>query len=516
MIYEVKKQYVYLSFCAQDKQDALNYARVFENSGYAILFDDGNENADNVARAIKNCSLFVTFLSVGALSSQKVRRELYYAVKKERSHCVVYLENVENSLDDGMEFLFGTARVMRAYMEKNEKKESMVCRKEDLVVEERQMEPAPVATEYDATLLVELGEDKDGKIVHCDICKMSSTLICGSVGTGKTTFLRRMIFGLMTKYRPEQCKLLLLASDCHEYEMFLDSPQLLVNEIVNESEKVERALDWIELEIERRFVALTRKDCGNIDFYNASVTAEERLAKIVVVLDGLDDFMLVSNNIAGKIDRLMKKSYRAGIYFLVSTKCFIKSMNDTSFLRGFMTKISFSTSDMEMKKLFDSYGMANTLDQWEMFYRSYVMTEPVKLKTPYISMGEIEKAVANAKEQSDVSYDFALMESLGKAEKDESFKTSNVDEASKKETEEGTTDSCEGGLLVEALRFAIETGTISISMIQRHFSCGYNKAGRMIEWMEKNGYITTYEGVGHRSVLLTKEEFEEKYCKGNE
>ena len=67
------------------------------------------------------------------------------------------------------------------------------------------------------------------------------------------------------------------------------------------------------------------------------------------------------------------------------------------------------------------------------------------------------------------------------------------------------------GVYVEALRFVILSGSASISMIQRKCSVGYNKAGKIIEWMEEMGYISTFDGAKARKVLITKEEFESKY-----
>ena len=64
---------------------------------------------------------------------------------------------------------------------------------------------------------------------------------------------------------------------------------------------------------------------------------------------------------------------------------------------------------------------------------------------------------------------------------------------------------------IEALRCAILSNSASISLIQRKCSTGYNKAGKIVEWMEEMGYISSFEGAKARKVLITKEEFESKY-----
>ena len=64
---------------------------------------------------------------------------------------------------------------------------------------------------------------------------------------------------------------------------------------------------------------------------------------------------------------------------------------------------------------------------------------------------------------------------------------------------------------LEALKLVIQTQTASISMLQRKCSIGFNKAGKIIEWMEKMEYISPYEGAKARRVLITKEKYEELY-----
>ena len=66
---------------------------------------------------------------------------------------------------------------------------------------------------------------------------------------------------------------------------------------------------------------------------------------------------------------------------------------------------------------------------------------------------------------------------------------------------------------IEALRVVIELGTASISTIQRKCSVGYNKAGRIIEWMEEKGYVSLFDGTNPRQVFITKEEFEKTFGK---
>ena len=75
----------------------------------------------------------------------------------------------------------------------------------------------------------------------------------------------------------------------------------------------------------------------------------------------------------------------------------------------------------------------------------------------------------------------------------------------------GDGDDSVEAVYIEALRYVVDIGQASISMIQRRCSVGYPKAGKIIEWMENMGYISAFDGARARKVLLTKEECESKY-----
>jgi S-DNA-T family DNA segregation ATPase FtsK/SpoIIIE len=80
-----------------------------------------------------------------------------------------------------------------------------------------------------------------------------------------------------------------------------------------------------------------------------------------------------------------------------------------------------------------------------------------------------------------------------------------------KEDEDDSEDDGLEPVYIDALRYVILSGSASISMIQRKCSVGFNKAGKIIEWMEDMGYISAFDGAKSRKVLITKEDFESKY-----
>jgi len=123
---------------------------------------------------------------------------------------------------------------------------------------------------------------------------------------------------------------------------------------------------------------------------------------------------------------------------------------------------------------------------------------PVRVQSAFISSEESQNVINFIKMNNEAYFDETATAFINN--------TRSGGDASLDAGEEGVE-----GVYVEALRYVILSGSASISMIQRKCSVGYNKAGKIIEWMEEMGYISTFDGAKARKVLITKEEFESKF-----
>jgi S-DNA-T family DNA segregation ATPase FtsK/SpoIIIE len=152
----------------------------------------------------------------------------------------------------------------------------------------------------------------------------------------------------------------------------------------------------------------------------------------------------------------------------------------------------------------DSTGAENLLGKGDLLYKTGSMYEPKRVQSSWIDTPEIQKICDFIREHNESYYD----------EKVSSYITSGG-KTSLNDSEEGNSEEKNNEIepiYVDALRYAVQTGSASISMIQRRCAIGFNKAGKIVDWMEKNGYISNFDGGAKpRKVVLTKEEFEEKF-----
>ena len=143
-----------------------------------------------------------------------------------------------------------------------------------------------------------LGKNVEGEAVCSDITKMPHLLIAGTTGSGKSICLSALIISLLFKYGPEELRFILVDPKQVEFISYDKLPHLMINEIIYEVDKAIKALNWAIKEMERRyslFKEMTEKGIAtkNLDEYNAHLPAgEERLPKIVIILDEFGDLML--------------------------------------------------------------------------------------------------------------------------------------------------------------------------------------------------------------------------------
>ena len=124
---------------------------------------------------------------------------------------------------------------------------------------------------------------------------------------------------------------------------------------------------------------------------------------------------------------------------------------------------------------------------------------PVRVQSAFISPEDSQRVVNFIKANNEAYYDESATAYIN-----------NTRNSADGNDSLGGNDEVEA-VYIEALRYVIITGSASISLIQRKCSTGYNKAGKIVEWMEEMGYISSFEGAKARKVLITKEEFESKY-----
>ncbi len=355
------------------------------------------------------------------------------------------------------------------------------------------------------SLVFAMGKDVGNRKIYGDICKMTHLLVAGASGSGKSVFLRTLIISLIVKYSPQELRLILIDPKKTEFVIYDHLPHLMINEIITDINKVIQSLNWAIGEMNRRyglFEQMSRSGTYvvNIDEYNANLSAgEEKLPKIVIIVDELADLMLAAKKeVEDRIQNLTQKSRAAGIHLIIATQ---RPSADviTGVIKGNLpTRIAFSVaSDVDSRVILDASGAQKLLGLGDLLYLMAGMNTPMRVQGASISSEDAQKVVSFIKANNEAEYDESASAYINNAKTQE-------------EPEETEDDSVEE-VYIDALRYIIQSGSASISMIQRKCSVGYNKAGKIIEWMEDMGYISAFDGAKARKVLITKDEFEQKY-----
>ena len=284
----------------------------------------------------------------------------------------------------------------------------------------------------------------------------------------------------------------------------------MINEIITDTQKAIMSLNWAIKEMERRYELFEQKTRSgtavrNINEYNANLSEdEEKLPKIVIVVDGLADLMSVAKkDIEERIQRLTQKARAAGIHLVIATQ---RPSVDviTGVIKGNLpTRMAFRViQEVDSRTILDESGAEKLLGNGDMLYKTGGMFNCLRVQGAFLSSAEVAAVVANIKENNEAYFDPEVSDSINRTAPEEGGDDDAAD------GDGGT----EGPEYNKALAIVVTPGSASLSPIPPQFAVGYNHAGKIIEWMELMGYISPFDGKAKaRTVLLTKEEFESKY-----
>ncbi len=356
------------------------------------------------------------------------------------------------------------------------------------------------AKDQDGKLIVSLGKDIMGRVKTADISKMPHLLVAGSTGSGKSVCINSIIASILMRYRPDEVKLVLVDPKKVELSNYNGVPHLLCP-VVNDPKKANATLQKIVAEMDSRFDTFSDCNVKNISGYNEYVEKEnqrphdmplKKMPYIIVIIDELADLMLVaSKEVEDSIMRITQMARAAGIHLIVATQ-----RPSTDVITGVVkanipSRISFTvSSQIDSRTILDMAGAEKLLGRGDMLYLPMGENVPVRIQGCYISDGEIEKLINYVcKEQ--------------KAQYNEEF--ANISATSAPKDASGMADGADDPLYDEIVEFAIQTGKVSASLLQRRFRLGYNRAARLVDLLEERGIIGPQNGSKPREVLVKLE-----------
>ena len=349
-----------------------------------------------------------------------------------------------------------------------------------------------------------LGKDINGDIIFCNLDKMPHVLVAGSTGSGKSVCLNTMLLSMCYKAGPEDLRLILVDPKMVEFSTYSGLPHLLIPDVITNKDMTINALDWCIKEMERRYALFAKNHVVNINEFNKSdavkTKREQKLPFIVVVVDELADLMLeAKREIEDRIAKLAAKARASGIHLVLATQRPSVDVITGTVKTNLPSRIAFAlTNYMDSKTVLDGGGAEKLLGKGDMLFKPQDKPEPRRVQGAYVSNPEISAVVQFIKDNNNPVYD----DNAGKAIKNprQSNGGGNNDFSGAKETEFDP-------VLKDALKWFIQMKQASGSMISRRYSVGFNRAGRIMDQMERAGFIGPQEGAKPRQVLITMDEY---------
>ena len=351
-------------------------------------------------------------------------------------------------------------------------------------------------------ILVALGKDIMGTSILADLSKMPHLLVAGSTGSGKSVCINTIICSILMRYKPDEVKLVLVDPKKVELTNYNGIPHLLCP-VVSDPKKASVVLQKVVAEMEKRYDIFAEKEVKNIAGYNDLIEKEikknpdintARMPYIVVIIDELADLMLVaSKEVQDSIMRITQMARAAGIHLIVATQRPSTDIITGVIKNNIPSRIAFSVSSaIDSRTILDASGAESLLGKGDMLYLPMGESHTTRIQGCFISDNEISKLIEYCKAQAQVKYN-------------EEFTNQESPHTSSSGSSNSDTDGGDDPMYNEVVEFAIETGKISASLIQRRFRFGYNRAARMVDLLESRGIVGPQNGSKRREVLVKLE-----------
>lgn len=357
-------------------------------------------------------------------------------------------------------------------------------------------------------LPIAIGKTITNEVFMVDLAKLPHLLVAGATGQGKSVGLNTIITSLLYKKHPNELKFVLIDPKKVEFSMYTPIADHFMAKIPDDNEdaiitdvtKVIRTLNSLCKLMDYRYDMLKLAGAKNIKEYNKKYVnhqlrltdGHEFMPYIVVVIDEFGDLIMTAGKeIEMPIARIAQLARAVGIHMVIATQRPTTSIITGNIKANFPGRMAFRVSSMiDSRTILDRPGANQLIGRGDMLFLNG--NEPVRVQCAFVDTPEIERINEYIKQQPGPLEPMELPEPS---------------------TDDGS-DSSNGGslemhnldpLFEEAARTIVLSQQGSTSMIQRRFSIGYNRAGRLMDQMEKAGIVGTAQGSKPREVLIQDE-----------
>ena len=355
-------------------------------------------------------------------------------------------------------------------------------------------------------LPIALGKTITNEVFMVDLAKIPHLLVAGATGQGKSVGLNAIITSLLYKKHPNELKLVLIDPKKVEFSVYSRITNKFMAALADEDEpiitdvtKVVRTLNSLCVLMDSRYDLLKKAGARNIKEYNQKyinhklrlTDGHEYMPYIVVIIDEFGDLIMTAGKeVELPIARIAQLARAVGIHMIIATQRPTTSIITGNIKANFPGRVAFKvTSAIDSKTILDRTGANQLIGRGDMLYLNG--QEPVRVQCAFVDTPEIERINEFIQEQPGPIEPMELPEPAnneGGPSGSGTVDTKNLDP-----------------FFEEAAHAIVLSQQGSTSMIQRRFSIGYNRAGRLMDQMEEAGIVGAAQGSKPREVLIQDE-----------
>ena len=349
-----------------------------------------------------------------------------------------------------------------------------------------------------------VGKTISNEVFMFDLAKAPHLLVAGATGQGKSVGLNAIVTSLLYKKHPSELKIVMV--DPKKVEFSIYSPienhflaRLEEEEdcIITDVQKVVKTLNSLCALMDTRYDLLKRAHARTIKEYNEMFKARqlnpehghEYMPYIVVIVDEFGDLIMTAGKeVELPICRIAQLARAVGIHMIIATQRPQASIISGAIKANFPTRIAFKVSSMmDSRVILDRAGANQLIGKGDMLYLG--SAEPVRVQCAFVDTPEVNEICAYIAKQQSFLHPMYLPEVLD-AEGDGGAGMGTVDK--------GHLDP----MFADVAKFVVNNQSGSTSMIQRNYSIGYNRAGKIMDQLERMGVVGPQVGAKPREVLI--------------
>ena len=354
-----------------------------------------------------------------------------------------------------------------------------------------------------------VGKTITNEVFMFDLAKAPHLLVAGATGQGKSVGLNAIVTSLLYKKHPAELKIVLVDPKKVEFSIYnplinhflAKVPDEDADPIITDVTKVVRTLNSLCKLMDTRYDLLKEVGARNIKEYNKKFIdrkipprgGHDYMPYIVVIIDEFGDLIMTAGKeIELPIARIAQLARAVGIHMVIATQRPTTTIITGNIKANFPARIAFKVSaGIDSKTILDRTGAQQLIGRGDMLFLNGA--EPVRVQCAFVDTPEVERINTFIAEQQSYGMPFELPEP--------DMPEPDMGDGSGKDVDMQHLDP----LFEDAARLIVREQSGSTSLIQRKFAIGYNRAGRLMDQLEKAGVVGAAMGSKPREVMIQDE-----------